>query len=58
LGQNRKSGDAIATSDLPLKADIKRKSRHVRKVPWRDINRRADQRKAASRRPLASAPQL
>jgi hypothetical protein len=32
-GQNRKWGDAIATSDLPLKADIKRTSRHVRKVP-------------------------
>jgi hypothetical protein len=33
LGQKRKSGDAIATSDLPLKADIKRTSREVRKVP-------------------------
>ena len=29
-GQKRKSGDAIATSDLPLKADIKRTSREVR----------------------------
>jgi hypothetical protein len=34
LGQKRKSGDAIATSDLPLKADIKRTSREVRKVPY------------------------
>ena len=32
MGQNRKSGDANATSDLPLKADIKRTSREVRKV--------------------------
>ena len=37
LGQNQKSGDAIATSGLPLKADIKRTSRHVRKVPIGDI---------------------
>jgi len=36
-GQNRKSGDAIATSDLPLKADIKRTWRHVRKVPRGDM---------------------
>jgi hypothetical protein len=36
VGQKRKSGDAIATSDLPLKADIKRTSREVRKVPTRD----------------------
>jgi hypothetical protein len=33
LGQKRKWGDANATSDLPLKADIKRTSREVRKVP-------------------------
>jgi hypothetical protein len=37
LGQKRKSGDAIATSDLPLKADIKRTSREVRKVPEADM---------------------
>jgi len=32
MGQKRKSGDPIATSDLPLKADIKRTSRDVRFV--------------------------
>ena len=37
LGQTRKSGDAIATSDLPLKADVKQTSREVRKVPTGDI---------------------
>ena len=36
LGQKRKSGDANATSDLPLKADIKRTWRHVRFVPIPD----------------------
>ena len=30
-------GDANATSDLPLKADIKRTSREVRSVPISDI---------------------
>ena len=37
MGLKRKSGDANATSDLPLKADIKRTSREVRKVPTGDI---------------------
>jgi hypothetical protein len=36
-GQNQKSGDAIATSDLPLKPDIKRPSPEIRKVPICDI---------------------
>jgi hypothetical protein len=36
--QTRKSGNAIATSDLPLKADITRTSREVRKVLTSDIN--------------------
>jgi hypothetical protein len=36
-GQTRKSGDAIATSELPLKADIKRTSREVRKVPISEV---------------------
>jgi hypothetical protein len=39
LGQNRKSDNAIATSDLALKTDIKRTSGHVRKVPFADISR-------------------
>jgi hypothetical protein len=37
MGQTRKSGVAIATSDLSLKADIKRTPREVRKVPRTDI---------------------
>ena len=37
--QNRKSGDAIATSDLPPKADIKQLSPEIRKVPICDIAR-------------------
>jgi len=33
MGQTRKSGDAIATSDLPLKADLADQARHVGFVP-------------------------
>ena len=33
MGQTRKSDNAIATSDLPLRADITRTSREVRSVP-------------------------
>src|SRR5450432_3688741 len=36
LGQKRKSGDAIATSDLPLKADLADQARHVGFVPIGD----------------------
>jgi hypothetical protein len=36
-GQTRKSGDGIATSDLPLKTDIKRSSREVRGVPTTEV---------------------
>ena len=38
--KNRKSGDAVATSGLPQKEDIKRTSRHVRKVPKSDVTPR------------------
>jgi hypothetical protein len=37
FGQTRKSGNAIKISDLPLKADITRISREVRKVPWTEV---------------------
>ena len=37
LGSKRKSGDETATSELPLKADITRTSREVRKVPRTEV---------------------
>ena len=37
MGQERKSGDAIAASELPLKADIERTSWEVRKVPNSEV---------------------
>jgi hypothetical protein len=49
LGQKRKSGEANATSDLPRKADIKRTSRDVPKVPTGDIR---NERGRQLRRPL------
>src|SRR6266478_6296588 len=36
LGQKRRFGDISVTSVLPLKADIRRMVRHVRKVPKAD----------------------
>jgi hypothetical protein len=36
-GQKRRFGDISVTSDLPLKADIHRIVRHVRKVPGADM---------------------
>jgi hypothetical protein len=36
-GQKRKSGDANPTSAPPLKADLKRTSREVRKVPKAEV---------------------
>jgi len=49
LGQTRKSSDATATSDLPLKADINRTSREVREVPART-------RHSSSQHPAACRP--
>ncbi len=40
LGQTRKSGDAILTSVLPSRADIRQRGGHVRKVPTTDIQLR------------------
>ena len=38
LGQTRRFGDIRITSALPLRADIHRKGRHVRKAPISDID--------------------
>src|SRR5712671_1562514 len=45
LGPQRKSNWPTRTSDLPLKADIKRTSREVRKVPTTVITRHAQPRR-------------
>ena len=47
MGQKPKSGDAIAISELPLKADIKRTLWEVRKVPNPEVTDICCAKKAA-----------
>jgi hypothetical protein len=39
LGHKQKSGDAIATSDLPLKADLADQARHVGFVRTAEVDK-------------------